>query len=199
MLFKTHTPGITLFLLIAITLYEFIHNHNTEGHSMSSNTEQNKQIRVIESYLPCTYQDGQASLRWQTKQSIELQLWINDQSRVKYFQLVKRDSTNKGLLSLVATLITAFKVQEISKKEHRKNSNFQNDDLVLLNLLEKNKFIKKPRVAKKKKYLKSKLPQILVWLNNEESLRSISSKLITADGESISYEYLRIFLIEQKL
>jgi len=165
---------------------------------MSSNTEQNKQIRVIENYLPCTYKDAQASLRWQSKQSIELQLWINEKSREKYFQLVKRDSANKGLLSLVAILITAFKVQDIFKKEHRKNSNFQSDDLVLLNLLEKNKFIKEPRVAKKKKYLKSKLPQILIWKNNGESLRSMSSKLLTPDGESISHERLRVFLIEQK-
>ena len=165
---------------------------------MSSNTEQNKQVSVIENYLPCTYQDAQASLRWQSKQSVELQLWINDKSREKYFQLVKRDSANKGLLSLVAILITAFKVQDVFKKEHRKNSNFQSDDLVLLNLLEKNKFIKEPRVAKKKKYLKSKLPQILIWKNNGESLRSMSSKLLTPDGESISHERLRVFLIEQK-
>lgn len=165
---------------------------------MSSNTLQNKQTRVIESYLPCTYQDAQAALRWQSKQSIELQLWIHWQSREKYFQLRRGDDTERVLLSLVATLITAYKVQEISKKEHRKNSNFQSDDLVLLNLLEKNKFIKEPRVAKKKKYLKLKLPQILIWKNNGESLRSISSMLITTDGKSISYEYLRRFLKAQK-
>jgi|GEM_PF-6367128 len=165
---------------------------------MSSNVEHNKQIRIIESYLPCTYQDAQASLRWQSKQSIELQLWINDKSKEKYFQLIKGNTINKGLLSLVATLITAFQVQDIYKKEHRKNSNFHSNDLVLINLLEKNKFIKKPRIAKKQQYLKLKLPQIITWMNNGESLRSIASQLMTIDGQSISYEYLRKFLKVQK-
>ncbi len=165
---------------------------------MSSNTEQNKQIRVIESYLPCTYQDAQAALRWQSKQSIELQLWMNQKSRRIYFQLRTDHKVHPGLLSIVATLIVAFKVQDITKREHRKNSDFLSDDLILMNILEKNKFIREPRVAKKQKHLKLKLPQIFTWLNNGESIRSIASKLITIDGESISYEYLRKFLLAQK-
>lgn len=165
---------------------------------MSNTLKQKQQIRKIESFLTSSYEDAQASARWITRQSVELQLWANAQSKDIYFKLVKKHNEDKELLSIIASLSASYKAYDAYQKAHRKNSDFKSDDLTLVNLLELNTFTKKPRVSKKMEYLKRKLPQLMIWRSAGISYREISCRLITPDGETISYEYLRKFFKKQK-
>jgi len=167
---------------------------------MTSNQQNQQQIKKIESFLVCPYEQAQIASRWASKQSIDIQLWVADKSRKEYFNLKKQNTeSDSTLLSIVASLISAFKAYNYYKKQHRKNKLFTPNDVILENLIEKNKFVEGKRVAKKEQFLTRKLPLLLKWLANGESYRSIALRLITIDGESISHEYIRQFIKHKRI
>jgi len=162
---------------------------------MSIHTATNKTIRDIESLLSCTYEQAQISNRWLSKQSVELQLWGNQQSVTKYLSFKKtHEEFNLNFLSLVSTLIISCEIHATFKKMHRKNINFVSDNLVLIDLLEINQFINKKPISIKKDTLNRKHSQILKWRKLGISFQKIATKILTIDGKSISHEYIRQFV-----
>lgn len=159
---------------------------------MSHTLTENKKVRIVEQFLENTYEDAQASSRWISKQSISLQELANKRS-LSFYLVIREKNTKvpKNLLSIAARLNIFLNIHDTYKKAHRKNANFQSDDIALLDTLEVNSFIVNKRVAKKREFLQKKLPQILKWRNLDISWQSIASKLLTIEGETISAEYIR--------
>ena len=153
----------------------------------------------LTSLLPMDYNSATASSRWLSRQSIALQLFANKQSTLLYFDLKKKHpKAEAAMLSMVSNLTTSYNIHDIFNKNHRKNKQFQSDDVILVNLLEANKFHQKTKIPKKKLFLKRKYKQILVWKDAGKSYRDIASQLYTIDGETISHEYLRKVVNAQK-
>ena len=166
---------------------------------MSTIYNKKQTIKILESFLPCTYKEAQAANRWKSKQSIELQLWTNQQSVNRYLSLKKLyKDIDSNIISLAAALIVSFEANDAYKKMHRKNTNFQSDNIILLDLLEFNQFYRKKRVSKKRDTLARKYSQIIKWRELGISYQSIATKILTIDGDSISHEYIRKFIIEHK-
>lgn len=160
---------------------------------MSPHTQQNKQTLSIEGFLLCKYEDAQASSRWLSKQSVSLQLLANKRAISLYNSLKKSESVEqpKEIISISCSLRVAHEIHDIYKKAHRKNSNFNSDDIVILDALEINSFLKQKRAAKKRDFLQSHMAQILNWRKLGISYRDIESRLLTIDGDTVSAEYIR--------
>jgi len=160
---------------------------------MNSNRSTQK---IVESILPCTLSDGQKAVRWTTKQSIEVQIHLMGEITALYLKLKKRyKEIDKKILSYCAEITVKYKTNQLFKKLHRKNSELISaKDLAMINIMNASSAIsKQSRRAKKYEYLKRKEEQI-IDLAKYFSLREIADQLKTADGETISHEYLRRFL-----
>ena len=154
--------------------------------------------RKIEKNIPGAIQDALMAKRWITKQSLGLQIHLKEKSLELFSKLLKKyPECTKAEVSIIAELKIALKAYNLHNSMKRKNSRYRSDDLVLMNLLEATVlFQQKPRVSKKLNYLKSHISKIVLQQNLGYSLRDIAQTLETPDGGSISYEYLRKFLIE---
>ena len=161
--------------------------------TMSLHSKQNKQQLSIEGFLLCKYEDAQASSRWLSKQSLDLQILANKRAVSLFNSLKKGTSIDqpKEIISISCSLRVAHEIHDLYKKAHRKNANFTSDDIVILDALDLNSFLKPKRPAKKRDFLQSHIAQILNWRRLGISYGDIESRLITIDGETVSAEYIR--------
>jgi len=155
---------------------------------MSNIHDEQSKIKEVESFLSTTYEQAQAALRWRSKQSVN-----------KYLKLKKLyTDIDSNTLSLVGSLIVSYEIYNIFQKAHRKNTNFKSENIVLIDLMRLNEFSVVKRVSKKRDTLIRKYSQILRWRELGISYQSISSKILTINGDSISSEYIRKFVTEFK-
>ena len=166
-----------------------------KGSHMNLET-QNRELRFVEHLLPSTISDAQLASRWVTKQTDQLQIHLEQRAHERYFEL-KRNYPNakRALLGYVARLHVHYGAYDLYKKAQRKNPNIESVDLLMVDMIEASiVFGIQRRESKKYRYLKRKQAQLLKWREMGYSYRTIASRLLTPDGRSISYEYLRRFL-----
>jgi len=161
--------------------------------------EEQKHVRVIEGLLPKTYEESTAALRWLSKQPIQVQLYAKEKT-AKVYQKLKTAHKEIDLanISLASDLIVAIKIKTEYSKRKRKNPSFQAGDLTLLSLMQAKEFQYKKRVSPKRRYLQMHKGQLYSWRALGASYEQIASKLLTPEGKTISAEYIRRFMHEQK-
>ena len=157
---------------------------------------QNRESRFVEHLLPCSISKAQLASRWVSKQTDQLQIYLEQRSHEYYFKLKKRyPETKSALLAYAARLHLNYNAYDLHKKAQRKNPNIEPADLVMAGMIENSVvFGAHRRQAKKHAYLKRKQAQLLKRKEMGYSYRTLASQLLTPEGESISYEYLRKFL-----
>lgn len=160
---------------------------------------QREQVKTIETLIFPSYEEAQMSNRWVSRQSISLQIRVNQEILEKYLKFKKRyQEIDKNLLSIAATLSVSYLVHEKYKKRNRKNKNYTSDDLLLMEEFELGYFIENKRAARKEEYLRRKLPLLITWRKLSISYKRISQRLLDEDNMSISDEKIRTFLVKQK-
>lgn len=161
--------------------------------------QQNDYEKSLESFLPTSVEEVLKAIRWLSKQPLLLQKLAKEKAQKLYFAYKEKyKDLDSYSIALLADLLTAYKLKRHYDRKRRKNPNFKKEHTVLITHLEASTFSNKKRVSPKRLYLQMHKQQLLQWRTLGASYADISSRILTINGETISAEYIRQFMLDKK-